>query len=234
MPGPHAVREQSHCVFVSDVCLHVCVCRVGATQGRENKRWWEGEKNAPSYLVSALPLMWEELEVMRRKNVMSFDVLWNISCLFLFKRGRFSQYGAARMSRKLLLIVVPTDDHCDFLFLTKPKKSNHSNSELESTNTAEKKRSEITIRLSCKVSWGRRKNLLLKNGVYGWPRNNKRAKIMNTRKSFKSLLETCASLYKKKKKSLHHFFFILFKTKTFFFFFPQSKSKFWNGSCLWF
>lgn len=111
-----------------------------------------GEKNAPSYLVAALPLMWEELEVMRRKNVMSFDVLWNISCLFLFKQGRFSQYGAARMSHKLLLIVVPTDDHRDFLFLTKPKNSNHSNRELESTNTAEKKLSEITIRLSCKVS----------------------------------------------------------------------------------
>lgn len=105
-------------MFVSDVCLHVCVCRVGAKQGRENKRWWweGGEKNAPSSLVSALPLMWEELEVMRRKNVMSFDVLWNVSCLFLFKQGRFLQYGDARMSRKLLLIVVPTDDHCDFFF----------------------------------------------------------------------------------------------------------------------
>lgn len=76
---------------------------------------------------------------MRRKNVMSFDVLWNVSCLFLFKQGRFLQYGAARMSRKLLLIVVPTNDHCDFFFfLTKQKNSNHSNSELESTNTAEK------------------------------------------------------------------------------------------------
>lgn len=111
-----------------------------------------------------------------------------------------------------------------FFFLTKQKNSNHSNSELELTNTAEKKLSEITIRLSCKVSWGRRKNLLLKNGVYGWPRNNKRAKIMNTRKSFKSLLETCASLHKKK-KSLHHFFFILFKTKTFFLLFPAVKKQ---------
>lgn len=77
--------------------------------------------NAPSSLVSALPLLWEELDVMRGKNVMSFDVLWNVSFELhyqpcLFKQGRFSQYGASRMSRKLLLIVVPTNDHCDFLF----------------------------------------------------------------------------------------------------------------------
>lgn len=65
-------------MFVSDVCLHVCVCRVGGKQGRENKRWGGGV-NVPSSLVSALPLMWEERDVMRGKNVMSFDVLWNVS-----------------------------------------------------------------------------------------------------------------------------------------------------------
>lgn len=62
-----------------------------------------GRKNVAGSLVSSLLLMWAELELMGGKNVMSFDVLWNVFFFSsvindVYLNRIFSKDGAATMS----------------------------------------------------------------------------------------------------------------------------------------